>query len=225
MSDNYAATVLYKADIEREQHNRATGVDAEDYVLVDFLCAELNRCLGVDCSSFQDLRFKHIKNDACIPIISRYIPQFANIGFALELITQQFWRKGSRECTDFLERWASELKANGRLSKIAENTLDNAFVKIQDKSKQDFLVGLICEKDAFPFTMEMLGRWKIEAALPIIIERLEVDTIKTSAITALGKYKDISLLPYIEPFINSVNAGEREPATRAVRQIKNLRIP
>ena len=225
MSDNYAATVLYKADIEREQHNRATGVDAEDYVLVDFLCAELNRCLGVDCSSFQDLRFKHIKNDACIPIISRYIPQFANIGFALELITQQFWRKGNKECSNFLERWTLELKANGRLSKIAENTLDNAFVKIQDKSKQDFLVGLICEKDAFPFTMEMLGRWKIEAALPIIIERLEVDTIKTSAITALGKYKDISLLPYIEPFINSVNAGEREAATRAVRQIKNLRIP
>mgnify|MGYP004644952527 CR=1 FL=1 len=225
MSDNYAATVLYKADIEREQHNRATGVDAEDYVLVDFLCAELNRCLGVDCSSFQDLRFKHIKNDACIPIISRYIPQFANIGFALELITQQFWRKGNKECSNFLERWTVELKANGRLSKIAENTLDNAFVKIQDKSKQDFLVGLICEKDAFPFTMEMLGRWKIEAALPIIIERLEVDTIKTSAITALGKYKDTSLLPYIEPFINSVNAGEREAATRAVRQIKNLRIP
>lgn len=225
MSDNYAATVLYKADIEREQHNRATGVDAEDYVLVDFLCAELNRCLGVDCSSFQDLRFKHIKNDVCIPIISRYIPQFANIGFALELITQQFWRKGNKECSNFLERWTVELKANGRLSKIAENTLDNAFVKIQDKSKQDFLVGLICEKDAFPFTMEMLGRWKIEAALPIIIERLEVDTIKTSAITALGKYKDISLLPYIEPFINSVNAGEREAATRAVRQIKNLRIP
>lgn len=223
MSDNYATTVLYKADIERELYNRATGVDVEDYILVDSLCAELNRCLGVDYSSFQDLRYKHIKNDACIPIICRYIPQFANIGFALELITQQFWRKGNKECSNFLERWTLELKANGRLSKVTENTLDNAFIKIQDKSKQDFLIGLIREKDAFPFTMEMLGRWKIEAALPIIIERLEADTIKTSAITALGKYKDISLLPYIEPFINSTKAGERKAATRAVKQIKNLR--
>lgn len=223
MSDNYATTVLYKADIERELYNRATGVDVEDYILVDSLCAELNRCLGVDYSSFQDLRYKHIKNDACIPIICRYIPQFANIGFTLELITQQFWRKGNKECSNFLERWTLELKANGRLSKVTENTLDNAFIKIQDKSKQDFLIGLIREKDAFPFTMEMLGRWKIEAALPIIIERLEVDTIKTSAITALGKYKDISLLPYIEPFINSTKAGERKAATRAVKQIKNLR--
>lgn len=115
MSDNYATSVLYKADIERERHNRATGVDAEDYILVDSLCAELNRCLGVDCSSFQDLRYKHIKNDACIPIIRRYIPQFANIGFALELITQQFWRKGNKDCSNFLERWTLELKANGRL--------------------------------------------------------------------------------------------------------------
>ena len=224
MADNYAATVLYKADIERELYSRATGVDAEDYILVDSLCAELNRCLGVECSSFQDLRYKNIKSDACIPIISKYIPQFANIGFALELITQQFWRKGNKECSNFLERWTLELKASGRLSKVAENTLDNAFVKIQDKSEQDFLIGLICKKDAFPFTMEMLGRWKIEAALPIIIERLEVDAIKTSAITALGKYKDISLLPYIELFINSTKAGEREAAARAVKQIKNLRI-
>lgn len=224
MPDNYVTSVLYKADTEREMHNRAAGVDAEDYILVDSLCAELNRCLGVECSSFQDLRYKNIKSDACIPIISKYIPRFTNIGFALELITQQFWRKGNKECSNFLERWTVGLRANGRLSKAAENTLDNAFVKIQDKSKQDFLVGLIREKDAFPFTMEMLGRWKSDAALPIIIERLEVDTIKTSAITALGKYKDISLLPYIEPFINSTKAGEREAAARADKQIRNLRI-
>ena len=57
MPDNYATAVLYKADIERELYNRATGVDTEDYILVDSLCAELNRCLGVDCRSFQDLRY------------------------------------------------------------------------------------------------------------------------------------------------------------------------
>ena len=91
---------------------------------------------------------------------------------------------------------------------------------IQDKSG----IYEAAKSHAFPFTMEMLGRWKSDAALPIIIERLEVDTIKTSAITALGKYKDISLLPYIEPFINSTKAGEREAAARADKQIRNLRI-
>lgn len=53
-----------------------------------------------------------------------------------------------------MERWTSELKANGRLSKAAENTLDNAFVKIQDKSEEDFLIGLICE---------FLSQWKCSA--------------------------------------------------------------
>lgn len=55
VAEGYAAAVLYKADIEREWHNRAIGVGTEDYILVDSLCAELNRCLGVGCSSFQDL--------------------------------------------------------------------------------------------------------------------------------------------------------------------------
>ena len=36
--------------------------------------------------------------------------------------------------------------------------------------------------------------------------------------------KDISLLPYIEPFLNSTKAGERKAAARAVKQITNLRI-
>lgn len=44
MPDNYATAVLYKADIERELYNRATGVDAEDYILVDSLCAEFQNC-------------------------------------------------------------------------------------------------------------------------------------------------------------------------------------
>lgn len=216
-------SVIYQYDVERERQNRAAGMDAEDYILIDGLCAELKRCLGVECSSFQDLRYKTITDDACIPIIIEYIPRFANKGFALELITQQFWRKGNQECSAFLEQWALKLKEERRLTKTVENTLDNAFVKIQDKNKIAFYIELIREKDAFPFTMEMLGKWRVETAIPIIIERLEVDTIKTSAIATLGKYKDVSLLPYIEPFINSTKSGERKAATRVIEQIKKVR--
>lgn len=35
MADNYATAVLYKADIERELYNRATGVDAEDWIKIN----------------------------------------------------------------------------------------------------------------------------------------------------------------------------------------------
>lgn len=223
MSNDYATSVLYKADIDRELQNRAAGIDAGDYAIIDRLCDELKSELGIECSCFQDLRYGTIADETCIPIIIKYIPQFTNIGFALELITQQFWRKGNQECSAFLEQWALKLKEERRLTKTVENTLDNAFVKIQDKNKIAFYIELIREKDAFPFTMEMLGKWRVETAIPIIIERLEVDTIKTSAIAALGKYKDVSLLPYIEPFINSTKSGERKAATRVIEQIKKVR--
>lgn len=223
MSNDYATSVLYKSDIDRELQNRAAGIDAGDYAIIDRLCDELKSELGIECSCFQDLRYGTIADETCIPIIIKYIPQFTNIGFALELITQQFWRKGNQECSAFLEQWALKLKEERRLTKTVENTLDNAFVKIQDKNKIAFYIELIREKDAFPFTMEMLGKWRVETAIPIIIERLEVDTIKTSAIAALGKYKDVSLLPYIEPFINSTKSGERKAATRVIEQIKKVR--
>lgn len=223
MSNDYATSVLYKADIDRELQNRAAGIDAGDYAIIERLCDELKSELGIECSCFQDLRYGTIADETCIPIIIKYIPQFTNIGFALELITQQFWRKGNQECSAFLEQWALKLKEERRLTKTVENTLDNAFVKIQDKNKIAFYIELIREKDAFPFTMEMLGKWRVETAIPIIIERLEVDTIKTSAIAALGKYKDVSLLPYIEPFINSTKSGERKAATRVIEQIKKVR--
>ena len=83
----------------------------------------------------------------------------------------------------------------------------------------NFFIGLIREKDAFPFTMEMLGRWKVKTALPIIIERLKVDTIKTSAITALGNYKDTSLFSYVEPFLSSPKSGEKKAAQKAIERM------
>lgn len=84
VAEGYAAAVLYKADIERQWHNRAIGVDTEDYILVDSLCAELNRCLGVGCSPFQDLRYMHIKNDACIPLRDTLIHSYrdTHVAFA-----------------------------------------------------------------------------------------------------------------------------------------------
>ena len=219
MSNDYATSVLYKADIDRELQNRAAGIDAGDYAIIDRLCDELKSELGIECSCFQDLRYGTIADETCIPIIIKYIPQFTNIGFALELITQQFWRKGNQECSAFLEQWALKLKEERRLTKSVENTLDNAFVKIQDKNKIAFYIELIREKDAFPFTMEMLGKWKDKTALPIIIERLNADTIKTCAITALGCYKDTSLFSYVEPFMSSLKSGEKKAAQKAIERM------
>lgn len=81
---------------------------------------------------------------------------------------------------------------------MIENTLDNTFVKIQDKSKCSFYLQLIENINKFPLVMEMLGKWKIEDAKVIILNRLKNDKIKTSSIRALGYYDDKTMLLLIE---------------------------
>ena len=215
------ADFLYQNDVRKEILRRADGMDKEDYAIVDELRDDLKSKVGIDTACFQDLRYRVITDTRCIPIIASYIPKFKNIGFAQELVTQQFWRKGNKECSDFLEQWARNLTAENKLTSRVANTLDNAFIKIQDKRKAEFYIELIREKDRFYFTMEMLGKWEIREALSVILERLQKDNVKSSAITALGWYKDQSLLAHIQPFENSGKSGERAAAQKAIKRIRN----
>lgn len=139
MPNEYTTSILHKADLERKLQEREAGVNTDDYVLVDCLCAELKSKLNVECGWFQDLRYKMVVNGSCIPVFIKYTPLFSNISFAQELITQQFWRKGNKACSGFLEQWTLKLKSERKMTKAIENTLDNAFVKIQDKTRSLFI--------------------------------------------------------------------------------------
>ena len=164
----------------------------------------------VESNCFSDLTYRKIADDQCISILTRYIPLFQNVGIRLDLIKQQFCRKNHTECSDFLEKWYYDLKRENALNKAIENTLDNAFAKIQDKRKIAFYLQLIEKADQFPLVMTMLGKWNIENAKPIIINRLEIDRIKTNAIRALGYYKDKSTVPLIEKYVDSEYSGVRK---------------
>jgi len=155
--------------VEREKQDRLNGKDKKDYELVDELRRELFDKLGVESHYLADLTYRTVIDDRCIPIFSKYIPLFQNIGISLDLIQQQFYRKNNKECSDFLEQWYFQLKKQGLLTDRVENTLDNAFMRIRDKRKVDFYLELIKESDRFPFVMEMLGRWRVEDAKEIII--------------------------------------------------------
>ena len=132
----------------------------------------------VESNCLSDLTYRKIADDQCISILTRYIPLFQNVGIRLDLIKQQFCRKNHTACSDFLEKWYYDLKRENALNKAIENTLDNAFAKIQDKRKIAFYLQLIEKADQFPLVMTMLGKWNIENAKPIIINRLEIDRIK-----------------------------------------------
>ncbi len=222
MDDNYTANVLYKRAIELEKEKRLNENYKKDIELEDKLRAELREKLGVESNYFCDLTYRTIQDDNCIPILAKYIPLFQNMGIGLDLVSQQFYRKNNKECFNFLESWYYELKKNGQLNSRIENTLDNAFVKIGIKEKIPFYLELIKESDKFPFVMEMLGRWKIEEAKSIIINRLEKDKIRTSSIRALGYYNDKNAISLIEKYLNSNYLGVRKEAKRVIDKLNNI---
>ncbi len=222
MDDNYTANVLYKRAIELEKEKRLNENYKKDIELEDKLRDELQKKLGVESNYFCDLTYRKIQDDNCIPILIKYIPLFQNMGIGLDLVSQQFYRKNNKECFNFLESWYYELKKNGQLNSRIENTLDNAFVKIGIKEKIPFYLELIKESDKFPFVMEMLGRWKIEEAKSIIINRLEKDKIRTSSIRALGYYNDKNAISLIEKYLNSNYLGVRKEAKRVIDKLNNI---
>lgn len=214
--------ILYKRAIENEKQMRLNADNKKDYELADKLRKDLYDNLGIESNYLCDLTYRKIADDKCISILIKYIPLFQNVGISLNLITQQFWRKNNIECSDFLEKWYYDLKRDNALTNVIENTLDNAFVKIHDKSKISFYLQLIESIDKFPFVMEMLGKWNIENAKPIIINRLKNDKIKTSSIRALGYYDDKTMLPLIEKYLESEYSGVRKEAKKVMERLNNL---
>ncbi len=214
--------VLYKQDIEYEKQMRLNPEKKKDYELADKLRKELFDSLGVESNYLVDFYDRTIIDDKCIPILVKYIPLFKNVGIALNLITQQFWRKGNIDCSNFLEKWYYDLKRSNALTNMIETTLDNAFVKIRDKSKIPFYIEIIRDNDKFPLVMTMLGKWNIDEAKPIIINRLENDKIKTCSIRALGYYKDKNTIPLIEKHLKSEYSGVRQEARKVIDRLNRL---
>ena len=102
--------VLYKQAIANEKEMRLNKEYQKDYELADKLRKELFDSLGIESNYLADFYYRTIIDDKCIPILAKYIPLFKNVGIALNLITQQFWRKGNVDCSNFLEKWYYDLK-------------------------------------------------------------------------------------------------------------------
>lgn len=214
--------VLYKQAIENEKEMRLNKEYQKDYELADKLRKELFDSLGIESNYLADFYYRTIIDDKCIPILAKYIPLFKNVGIALNLITQQFWRKNNIACSNFLEKWYYDLKRNNTLTNMIETTLDNALVKIRDKNKIPFYIELIKDTDKFPLVMTMLAKWNIDEAKKIIISRLENDKIKTSSIRALGYYKDKNSIPLIEKCLKSDYSGVREEAKKVIDRLNKV---
>ncbi|MBQ2928590.1 MAG: HEAT repeat domain-containing protein [Clostridia bacterium] len=222
MSGADKARIVNRILEEEEQNKRQSIFYAEDYALADALRQELCERFNVETTSFNHLNSIRIEDDACVDIIIPYLWRFRNTGFVQELITQHFWRKGNLTCSDFLEEWTKHCIAKDQLSGMMETALDNAFIHIQDKRKALFYVELMREGYDFPFTMEMLGRWRVQEALPIILNRINNPNylLPQNAIRALGGYRDPQHLPILGEWAEAGGPATRKAAATAIRRIE-----
>ena len=223
MSKAEKAAIVNRILEEEEAQKRQSIFFDADFVLADALCEELRERLQIETASFNQLTSIRIEDDACVEIIIPYLWRFHDTGFVQQLITQHFWRRGNQVCSDFLEAWTKHCIEAGQMNGMMENTLDNAFIHIQDRRKAQFYVELMQAGYDFPFTMEMLGRWRVPAALPVILGRISDPNylLPQNAICALGWYMDSAHLPILREWLEDGGPATRKAAATAIRRIES----
>lgn len=65
----------------------------------------------------------------------------------------------------------------------------------------------------------LVGKLKVEAAIPVLIDLLEDEGVRLQAIAALGDFKRDELRPYFERFQNSKHPGWRNYAKSALKKL------
>lgn len=65
----------------------------------------------------------------------------------------------------------------------------------------------------------LVGEWKIEEAISILIDLLEDEDVRLHAISALGYFKREEFRPYFERFENSKHSGWRKYARTALKKL------
>lgn len=223
--DNYM-NVVYEDHIIMEIEDRKSLRRECDYILIDNLLKELNKLnLGRELLYFQDLIRYTVTDKRAIPIIKKYITQFNDIGFVLDLVNNQLGLKGHKDCTEFLIELFYILEKKGERFDSVCVSFDNAFCKIKDKRYIDTYLELISVPkyiDKFYLLLEQLSKWHIEDALPITAERVKYDTLPAAAIKALGNYADPKYAYLVEPHLNSDKSYIRQVAKKTLEKMHRL---
>ena len=67
--------------------------------------------------------------------------------------------------------------------------------------------------------MDLVGKLKIEAAVPLLIKMLDEEKLRTNAICALCDYKKEELRPYFQRFENAKESYWRKYAKTALKKL------
>lgn len=199
---------LYKANEEQMKKN-------PDSILLNFKQELLN--LGFNFQVLnQAERLLPKYKDAVLPVVIKYY-KMAKLKNEKQYLLGWFHHKGLEEVVPMLledyysnnsniDKWA----IGDRLYQIRSKKYIDDYLKIISNSSygQDRQMVVL-----------IVGKLKVEAAIPILIDLLEDEGVRLQAIAALGEFKQENLRPYFERFQNSKHPGWRKYAKAALKKL------
>ena len=206
---------LVKRMIDRYKENEEQLRKNPDSILLDFKQELLD--LGFDFQVLnQAERFLPKHKDTILPVVIKYY-KMAKLKNEKQYLLGWFHHRGLDEVVPLLledyfsddpdvDRW----EIGDRLYQIrSKKYIDDYLRIISDASYgQDRQMVIL-----------LVGKLKVEAAIPVLIDLLEDEGVRLQAIAALGDFKRDELRPYFERFQNSKHSGWRKYAKAALKKL------
>lgn len=208
-------TDLVKRMIDQYKANEEQMRKNPDSILLNFKQELLN--MGFDfqvLNQAERLLPKH--KDTILPIVIKYYKMVklrnekqyllgwfhhAGLEDVVPMLLEDFYSNNSD-----IDKWA----IGDRLYQIRSKKYIDDYLKIISNSSygQDRQMIIL-----------LVGKLKVKAAIPILINLLEDEGVRLQAIAALGDFKQEKLRPYFERFQNSTHPGWRKYAKSALKKL------
>ncbi len=206
---------LVKRMIDWYKENEEQLRKNPDSILLDFKQELLN--LGFDFQVLNQAEsFLPKHKDTILPVVIKYY-KMAKLKNEKQYLLGWFHHRGLDEVVPLLledyfsddpdvDRW----EIGDRLYQIrSKKYIDDYLRIISDASYgQDRQMVIL-----------LVGKLKVEAAIPVLIDLLEDEGVRLQAIAALGDFKRDELRPYFERFQNSKHSGWRKYAKAALKKL------
>lgn len=177
------------------------------------------RDLGYGISSIEKLKKIDNKNKDVIPIILRHLSQITDINDK-EFLVRCLGVKGFNTASNAL---INEFKNSSQT--LYKWAIGNSLSLILDKSSLNDLLDIVTEKKqgiARQMIVDGLGKFKDRKVIPVLVGLLEDKDVQGHALSALSRFKDPELIPYIKPFVNHEINWIRNTAKRAITKLERL---
>ncbi|MFZ7942733.1 HEAT repeat domain-containing protein [Neobacillus sp. 19] len=184
----------------------------------ELLISEI-RDLGYSISTIEELKKIDNKNKDVIPIILRHLSQITEFNHK-EFLVRCLGVKGFNSASSPL---INEFKNSS--NNTYKWAIGNSLSLILDKSSLNDLLEIATDKKhgtARQMIVDGLGKFKDKKVIPVLVGLLEDKDVQGHALSALSRFKDPELIPYIKPFVNHEITWVRNTAKRAINKLEKL---